>query len=88
MPSSDQHGAVGGRALVVHRQRAAALVDRAVVDHGDAGRGDALPKAPGEGARLLAVEIAFQAMPDRLVQQDAGQPGPSTTIRPGAGAID
>jgi hypothetical protein len=33
---------------------------------------DALADQAGEGARLLAVEVAFQPVADRLVQQDAG----------------
>jgi hypothetical protein len=46
--------------------------DRAVVDHGHAGRGDALAQQAGEGRRLLAIEIAFQPVADRLMQQNAG----------------
>ena len=45
---------------------------RAVVDDGDAGRGDALAHQAGEGALLLAVEVALEAVADRLVEQDAG----------------
>ncbi len=49
--------------------------DRAVVDDGDALRRDALADAAGERARALAVEVAFEAVADRLVQQDAGPAG-------------
>ena len=45
---------------------------RAVVDHGDAGRRDALADAVREGRRLLAIEVALEAVADRLVEQDAG----------------
>ena len=46
-------------------------VDRAVVDHGHAGRGDPLADPAGEGRGALAVEIALEAVADRLVQQHA-----------------
>ena len=36
---------------------------------------DALADAPGEGRGALAVEVAFEAMADRLVQEDAGPAG-------------
>ena len=45
---------------------------RAVVDDGDARRGDALADAAAEGRRALAVEVALEAVADRLVQQHAG----------------
>ena len=72
MPSSIRTLQAAGRALVVDRERAAALVDGAVVHHGDALRGDPLAEQAGEGRGLLAVEVALQAVADRLVQQDAG----------------
>ena len=71
----DQHGAAGRRALVVDRERAAPLRDRPVVHHGDALGGDPLAHQAGEGRCLLAVEVAFEAVPDRLVQHDAGPAG-------------
>ena len=71
----DQHGALGRVALVVDRQRAAAIGQRAVVDHGDALGRDLLADAPGEGRAALAVEVAFEAVADRLVQQDARPAG-------------
>ena len=45
---------------------------RAVVEHGHALGGDALADAAGERARALAVEVALEAVADRLVQQHAG----------------
>ena len=71
----DQHVALGRRALVVDGERAAAVADRAVVDHGDAGRRDPLADPAGESRRALAVEIALEAVADRLVQQHAGPAG-------------
>ncbi len=38
-------------------------------------RGDALAHQAGEGRRLLAVEVAFEPVADRLVQHDAGPAG-------------
>jgi hypothetical protein len=67
----DQDGAFGGRALVVDGQRAATAGERAVVEHGDALGGHPLADAAGEGADALAVEVAFQAVADGLVQQHA-----------------
>ncbi len=75
MPSSIRHGAAGRRAFVVDRQRAAALLDRAVVDDGDARRRDALADPAGEGRGALAVEIAFEPVADRFVEQHAGPAG-------------
>ncbi len=47
----------------------------AVVDHGDAFGRDALAHQAGEGGGLLAVEVAFEAVADRLVQHHAGPAG-------------
>jgi hypothetical protein len=71
----DQHRAAGRRALVVDGERAAAVLDGAVVDHRHAGRGNALAHQAGEDRALLAVEVAFQAVADGLVQQDPGPAG-------------
>src|SRR6266568_588486 len=71
----DQHGAITWRAFVIDRQRAAALRNGAVVDHGDAFGGDALSHQPSEGRGLLPVEIAFEAMTDGFVQHHAGPAG-------------
>jgi len=55
----DQHRLAGRGALVVDRKRPATIVDRAVVDHGHTGRGDALADPAGKGAGALAVEVAL-----------------------------
>ena len=44
------------------------------------------PMRPVNAEVLLPVEVALEAVADRLVQQDAGQPGPSTTSMVPAGA--
>jgi hypothetical protein len=72
----DEHRARRGIALVVDRERPAAIRNRAVVDDSDARRGNALADAAAEGRRALAIEVAFQAVADRLVQQDAGPARP------------
>ena len=71
----DQHGAVGRRALVVDRQRAAPRRHGAVIDHGDALGRDLLAHQAGEGRGLLAVEIALEAVADRFMQHHAGPAG-------------
>ncbi|EAR49629.1 hypothetical protein OG2516_15109 [Oceanicola granulosus HTCC2516] len=71
----DQRGGRGRRALVVDGDRAAAVGQGAVVEHGDARRGDALAHQAGEGGGALAVEVALESVADRLVQQDAGPAG-------------
>ena len=68
----DQHVLGSRRALVIDRDRAAPVGDGAVIQHGDPFCRDLLAHQPGEGARFLTVEIAFQPVTDRLVQQDAG----------------
>src|SRR5512147_1102069 len=68
----DQDVAARRSAFVVDRERSAALADRPVVDDRDPGCGNALTDSTGEGGRPLAVEVAFKAMADRLVQQHAG----------------
>ena len=89
MPSSISTVRWVGVALVVDVERSAAIRQRAVVDHRDAARRDALADAAGERARALAVEVALKSMADRFVQQDAG---PARTRarpasrRPGPGA--
>ena len=50
------------------RERAAALGNGAVVDHGDALGGDLLAHQAGEGRSLLAVEITLQPVADGFVQ--------------------
>ena len=71
----DQHGAVGRRALVVDRQRAAPRRHGAVVDHGDALGRDLLAHQPCKSRGLLAVEIAFEPVADRFMQHHAGPAG-------------
>ena len=71
----DQHGAVGRRALVVDRQRAAPRRHGAVIDHGDALGRDLLAHQPCERRGLLAVEIALEPVADRFVQHHAGPAG-------------
>jgi hypothetical protein len=72
MPSSIRVVHWVGVALVVHVERAAAVLQGAVVDHGHALGGDALADHAGVGRGTLAVEVAFQAVADRFVQQHAG----------------
>src|SRR5690606_17325663 len=45
-------------------------------DDGDARGGDALTDAAGERRTALAVEVALEPVPDRLVQQHAGPARP------------
>jgi hypothetical protein len=71
----DQDGFAGRRALVVDRERAAPLEDRAIVHHRHALRRDRWPMRPEKGGRALAVEIALKPVPDRLMQQHAGPAG-------------
>ena len=71
----DQHRAVGRGAFVIHRQAAATIRHRAVIDHGHTGGSDPLAQQVRERRGLLAVEVAFQAVPDRLMQQNARPAG-------------
>jgi hypothetical protein len=75
MPSSISTVRWVGIALVVDAQRAAPVGDGAVIDHGDALGRHALADAAGKGGTALAVEVAFEAVADRFVQQDAGPAG-------------
>ena len=72
----DQGRFLGCRAFVVHVERAAAAGHGAVIHHGHFGAGHRLPDQPGEGRGLLAVEVGFEAVAHRLMQQDAGPAGP------------
>ena len=72
----DQGGALAGRAFVIDVQRATATIQGAVINDGYPRRGHALANAPGVDTGALAVEVAFQAMADRLVQQHAGPAWP------------
>ncbi|MNQ20466.1 hypothetical protein D3C85_335550 [compost metagenome] len=71
----DQRGALGRRAFVIHAERTTAAGQGAVVDDGAQTRGDLLAHAPAVGGTALAIEVAFQAMADRLVQQHPGPAG-------------
>ena len=72
----DQDGPARRRPLVIDGQRSAPVGDRAVVDDGYPRTGDALSHQAGEGRRLLAVEIAFETVADRFVQEDPRPAGP------------
>jgi len=52
----------------------------AVVHDGTPPRRDFVSDLPGEGGGALAVEVALQAVADRLVQENARPAGPSTTV--------
>src|SRR2546425_139126 len=67
----DQHRPPRRRALVVDVERTAAVRDRPVVDHGHELRGDLLAHPSRERRGSLAVEVALEAVADRLVEQDA-----------------
>jgi hypothetical protein len=71
----DQHRLLRRRAFVVHVERAAAAGDGAVVHHGDLGAGHRLADQPGKGRGLLAVEVGFEAVAHRLMQQDSRPAG-------------
>ena len=72
----DQHIALTGMAFIVHVQRAAAIGQGAVVQHGHALCGHALANAAAESAGAFAVEVAFQAMTNGFMQEHAGPTGP------------
>jgi len=74
--------------LVVDGERAAPIAQRAVVHDRDAGCGYALAHEAGEGRGLLAVEIAFEPVADRLVQQDAGPAWPEDHLHFAGGRGD
>ena len=71
----DEDGLLGGVALVVEVDGAAAVGHAAVVDDGDLLAGDLLADEAGEGGGLLAVEVGFEAVADGFVKQDAGPAG-------------
>ena len=62
-------------AFVVEVERAAAVADGAVVDHGAQRARDLLSDAAAEGGGALAVEVGFEAVADGFMQQDAGPAG-------------
>ena len=87
-PVLDQDGARAGRAFVVHGQGAAPALDGAVVEDGDARRRHPLADPTGEGRGPLAVEVAFQAVAHRLVQEDAVPAGAQHHVHLAGGAGD
>ena len=76
----DKHGFGGRRAFIINGQRAAAVGYCAVINHRDAGRSDALANTVRKGRGFFAVEIAFQAVADRFMQQNAGPARPQHHI--------
>ena len=64
----DQHRALRRRAFVIDIEGAAARRDRPIIDHRAKLRGDPLTDAATKSRGLLAVEIAFEAMADCLVE--------------------
>src|SRR5690606_12940143 len=71
----DEHVALGRVALVVDVERTAPAFDRAVVDDRHAGRRHPLADTAGEYRGALAVEVALEAVADRLVEQHARPAG-------------
>jgi hypothetical protein len=67
----DQRGALRRRAFVVDVERAAARASVPSSTTVTASGRDALADAAAERRRALAVEVAFEPVADRLVQQDA-----------------
>src|SRR5690606_28824308 len=75
-------------AFVVDAERTATAADRAVVDHRDAGGGDALAHLAGEHRRAFPVEVALEAVADRLVQKHSGPPGAQHDVHLPGGTVD
>ena len=71
----DQNVALRFVAFVVHVERAAAAADGAVVDHGAERARHLLADASAERRDALAIEVRFEAMADRFMQQHAGPAG-------------
>ncbi len=71
----DQHIALAGVALVVHIERAPAVRQGAVIQHGDPFCRHALTDATGKCAGPLAVEVALQAVANGFMQQNTGPAG-------------
>ena len=71
----DQGGALGRRAFVIDAKGAAALEQGAVIDDGAQAGGHLLAHPAAVGRAALTIEVAFQAMADRFVQQ---HPGPAS----------
>ncbi len=84
----DQDRARGRRPLIINGQGATPPGDGAVIDDGDARRGHALAHLAGKDRATLAVEVAFKAVTDCLVQQHAGPAGGQHHIHLSGRAID
>ncbi len=69
-PSLDQHRATGRSALVVHVERPAPEWQRPVVHDRTDLRCHSAAYQVGEGGGLASVEVRFQPVTDRLMQQD------------------
>src|SRR3954468_15390679 len=63
---------LGRRGFVIDIQRATATRQRAVIDDRAFLARHALTDAIGECGRALAIEVAFEAVPDRLMEQHTG----------------
>ncbi|MNS16737.1 hypothetical protein D3C72_483950 [compost metagenome] len=69
----DEHGALGGLALVVDRQGAPLAVKRAVVPGGDGGVGNLLAHLVGEDARALGDRGRLEQVAAGLVEDHAAE---------------
>src|SRR5450830_1074628 len=72
----NQHIAGADVAFIIDIERAPAVGDGAIIKHGHAFGSHTLADPTTERAGALAVEITFQSMTNRLVQQNAGPSGP------------
>src|SRR3984893_162399 len=75
-PVLDEDSIIRRRTLIVYGQRATPVGHCPVVDDRHTLARDALPDHSGESRRLLAVEVAFEPVADRLVQHDPRPPRP------------
>ena len=67
----DQHGPLGRGPLIVHRRRPALVRVGAVVDDGDQLARDLFADAAGVHGEALQVEVSFEPVTDRLVDERA-----------------
>ena len=72
----DQHVFLRGHPFVVHVERSAPAADGAVVDHRAKRARHLLADAPAEGRHALAIEVRFEAVAHRFVQQNPRPAGP------------
>ena len=75
-PVLDQDVLLRRGAFIVDRERAAPLVDAAVIDHRHARRANPLANPARKSTGALAVEITFEPVANRLVEQDPRPAGP------------